>query len=801
MDRLFQDLKFAVRDLFKHRSFTLAAVLALALGIGASTAIFSILDALWLRPYDFAPGDRLQMMWEAVPKQGVEYNETSITSVEDVRGSGAFQELAAFDSVDINVAGDGPPERLPGVRAQSAFFDALEVPMQLGRGFQPGEDAPGAPPVAVISDRLWHRRFAADPAILGRQVTFNGISHTVVGVLPSGFAFPVGSDVWIPLVASEVEGRSRGYKFVRTIGRLAPGLGLEQARAKLDALTTQVVAEDPEHFAGRSFTVSTVRDAYVGNIRPVLIALCGAVGLLLVIACANVANLLLARATVRSREFAVRAALGASRTQLIGQLLVESLVLALVGATVGILFALWCTDLLTALAPSLSDRLAQSGAIRLDHRVLFFTLGVSMVSAVLFGLVPALHASRPDLHDSLKEGGRTGAGRGRLRGGLVVAELALALVLLVGSGLMLRSLYKMQVTPPGFRGDGLLTFRVLLPEGRYSDEASQARFFETFVARVQQLPGVERVAATTILPLSNSNQSSSFHVVGTPEPGPGEEPYSNVRVITPGYFETMGIRLLQGRDLAPTDRKGQPQVVVINEAFAKKHFPEGNALGARLTIAGEEPWEIVGVVGDVRAMRRGKMTHSPPETYFPLAQLPRAAMSLAVRATDGLDVMPAVRRELQQLDGQQPLFAVRTMDQLVTEAFGAQRVSAGLLSLFAAIALFLAGVGVYAVMAYSVDQKRREIGIRVALGATEGGILRWLVAHGARLTAIGLGIGLLLAFGVSRLLSSQLYEISATDPLTYGGLAALLATIALLATWIPARKALVVDPAVTLRAE
>jgi putative ABC transport system permease protein len=811
MRALWQDLRFGLRVLLKNPGFTAVAVVALALGVAANTAIFSVVHQVLLQPLPYREPGRLVMLWEMNRPRERHQNVVNPANLLDwEEQTDVFEDVAAFFDMRANLTGAGDPVEVPVQLATPNLFRVLGVEPIKGRGFAPEDAEPNAPKVVVLSYGLWQRRFGADPGIVGKTLTFSGTPETVVGVMPAGFQWFVrkGSltaqapEAWTPFnLAGQF--RQRSGRFMSAVARLKEGVTRERAQVELSQLAARLEQQYPDFDTGWGVEVVPLREQFAGPIRPALWVLLGAVGFLLAVACANVANLLLARAASRQKEIAIRAALGAGRWRVVRQLLTESLLLAVTGGGLGLLLAWWGVDALVALSPR---DLLDIGSVRLNLPVLAFTLGVSLLTGVVFGLVPALEASRLDAGESLKEGARgtTGGRRGRrLRGAFVVAQVALSLVLLVGAGLMVRSFARLNSVNPGFNADGLLTMRVQLPPRKYREDERVIAFHRQAVERVAALPGVLSAGATNFLPFAGPGAATGFTVVGRPAPLPGEEPVTEVRVTDENYFRTMGIPVLRGRTYSAQEATEERHVAVVSEALARKYFPGEDPLGRSIVVDMKlkpEPTEIIGVVGDVK--HQGLEEEPKPTVYWPPPELTYSTMTLVVRAQgDPAALAAAARREIQSIDPEQPVADVRTMRQLLAESVGRARFSAWLLGLFAVVALVLAGVGLYGVVSYAVAQRTHEIGLRVALGAQRRDILRLVLGDGMLLVAAGLCAGLLGALALTRLMSSLLYGVSATDPLTYAGIALLLAAVALLACLVPARRATKVDPMVALRYE
>ncbi|MFL6255010.1 MAG: ABC transporter permease [Pyrinomonadaceae bacterium] len=808
---LWRDLGFAARMLWKNPGFTAVAVLAVALGVGANTTIFSVVNALLLRPFAFETTQRVVMVWERGVNETNNRNSVAPANYFDWRDqTKVFEELAAYNQQHFSINEGDQPERVPGASVTPSLFRVLAVRAERGRTFTEEEGKPGADQVVLIKHSLWRERFGSDPDIVGRSVRIDNRPRTIVGVMPDEFDFPLNAcEVWAPLAFDAEDTQNRGNHYLQVVGLMRPGVTVSQANAEVRAVAERARTLYPDSNGGRTAFAESLVDSFTRGPKPYLIVLLGAVGFVLLIACANVANLLLVRASSRQRELAVRTALGASRWRLIRQLLTESLLLALIGGAAGLLFSVWGIEFIAkGMPPTFTKYIPGWRHMGIDTTVLLFTLGASVLTGIVFGIVPALQATRTNLNESLKEGGQKGAAgglrRNRMRSLLVVFEVAMSLVLLVGAGLMVRSFYEMLSADLGLRPEGMLITTMSLPRTAYPENAQRANFYEQLVARTRALPGVTSAAAINFVPMDRSgNTSSTFRVDGRPAPPPEQRPYANYLVVTPGYFETAGTPVLRGRGFTEGDDERAPLVCVVNEALARRYFPGEDAVGQRLVISEKDgPWEIVGVAADVK--NEDMDEEAELSFYRPLRQDPWYTMALVVRAGEGATaagLAPSVRGEVKSLDAGLPVYNVRTMHDVVDEAISPKRLTMSLLAFFALGALLLAAVGLYAVMSYAVAQRRHEIGIRLALGAQAKDILRLVLTQGVVLTLVGLGLGLAGALAVTRVMASILYGVSATDPLVFGGVALVLAIAAFLACYLPARRATKVDPMIALRYE
>ena len=804
MDVLVRDLRFALRQLRRAPVFTVAAIACLALGIGANTAIFTVINAVLVRPLPYPDPERLMMVWSSSEARHRERNTVSPGDFQDWRAqSDAFERMAGLYDTRMNLAGQGEPVEVPVEYATADLFPLLGLTPVLGRTFSAEEDAPGAS-VAVLGYGLWQRRFAGRRDVVGQTVSLDGRPFTIIGVLPSGAGLvgrPSPPELWIPFaIDPTLDYRVSAGRFMLALGRLRPGVSRDQAQASVATIARRLEEAHPDFNRGWSVNVRPLTDEVTGPLRRPLLVLAGVVVVVLLIACANVANLQLAQATARRREIAVRAALGASRSRVLRQFLAESLVLALAGGVVGAVLALWLTDALAARAVAGIPRL---GEVRLDWATLAFTLALSSVAGVLFGVVPALHAARTDLHESLKQGGRgLSAGGARTRGALIAGQVALSLMLLVGAGLLLKSFARLQQVDLGFDPEHVLTARVTLPSARYEKPEQQVAFFERLVEELRALPGVQTVGGIDWLPLSGLRSATRFWFEDRPAPTPAERPGTDVRAVEPGYFRAMGIALKDGRLLGDEDGTGQPRNVVVSQAFVDQYLPGEQAVGRRIVM----PWgdtlhaTIVGVVADVK--HTGVDSAASPTTYWPLAQFPSTFLNLVVRTSgDPTGVSSALVARVHALDPELAVADVKPLDAYLGDALARRRFSMTLLAGFAALALVLTAVGLYGVMAYTVVQQTRELGIRLALGASRELVLRGVLLRGLALVGIGILLGVVGALAFTRVLGALLYDVSSTDPTVFIAIVGLLAAVGAAASYGPARRATRVDPMVALRAE
>ena len=814
---MIQDIRLAFRSLIKTPGFTFVAIITVALAIGANTTVFSLVNALLIRPLPYKNPQQLVLLWEKFSAQGLDRIPVSAPEYFDYEKEIKSLDIAGFDYTDLNLTSGETPERIAGAVVTPSLFPVLGVEPIRGRTFSQNEFGEGNDNVVVISERLWKRRFNADPGFVGKQLSLNGRSFTVIGIMSEQFQFPLplfnvqgGTfgqrvDLWKPIAFTKNELESRGSRSYGIIGRLKPGVSLSRAQAEVDTVISSWFTRFPDNYEAATRFGSTLykfHDQVVGGMQTALIILLGAVALVLLIACANLTTMLLARAGAREREFAIRVALGAGPGRLLRQMLTESVVLALIGGLAGALLAIWGLDLLRAIGSQTVPRIAEAN---LDLRVFLVTLAASIVTGIIFGLVPALASAKPELTEALKEGGRgstTGARRNRVRNALVISEVALALVLLVGASLLLKSFARLQNVDPGFDSRNVLTMEISLPVAKYARGKPVTDFYTEMIRRVQALPGVEAAALTSILPLSGTNSDSSFAIEGRDPAQEKVYPDEEIRSVTQSYFKVLKVPLIQGRFFDERDNADAPKTVLINQAFARKWFPNQDAVGKKITF--DDPrkpdpkWmTIVGSVGDIR--HQGLDLEAKPEYYLPHPQNPYRGMTLAVRSKqDPRSLAESIRREIRQLDPEIPAANVRTLENVASDSIAPRRLSVVLISVFAAVALVLASVGIYGVMSFLVVQRTHEIGVRMALGAQRADVLRLVVGHGMKLALLGSALGLVMALISTRALSAMLYRVGAFDLTTFAAVTIALALVALLASYIPALRATRADPMIAL---
>lgn len=807
MQTLIQDLFYGVRMLLQKPGFALTAILTLALGIGANTAIFTVVDAALLRGLPYNSPERLYHVWETTPRQEFPQREFSYPDYQDYQRIQAFDGLAAYTGGGAILSGRGEAQRIFAPAVSANFFAVLGVEPVLGRSFKAGEDQPGTERVTVLTYGLWQRLFGGDPKIIGQSLTINGNSHTVIGVLPASFQFALRpADLWLPYQPTPNQLTRRFMHGTNLIARLRSGVSLEQAKSEVNVVASRIAQDHQESHAGTAAFLLPLQEQVTGSIKPMLMALLGAVGFVLLMVCANIASLLLSRSLTRQKEIAIRAALGATRGRILRQLLTEAMLLSLLGGLGGVLIGFWGIDAIVAALPDNQlNAMPFLKSLRLDAGVLAFAFALSMLTGIVFGLAPALQASRLDLHEVLKEGGRTSVGgvRQRLRGALVVTEIALAVVLLVGAGLMLKSLWRLMQVNLGFDPNNLLTMTIVLPASKYTEPGRILNFHEQLQTRLSTLPGVMGTGTVDILPLTQGN-TTRFIVEGDPVPPPGQDTEANFRIINASYLPTLGVPLLQGRLFTDRDTADAPRTGIINKTLADKLFSGRDPIGRRLVAPAfpDQATEIIGVVGDVKITG---LDHAiRPVLYMPFLRNAPMATSLVVRASgDPNTLANAIRNECRTLEPEVALFNVRTMETMIENSSAAflRRFPAFLVGLFAAVALLLASIGIYGIVSYSVSQQTHDIGIRMALGAGVSDILKMVLKQGLSLALTGVALGAAAALALMQLLSSLLFEVSASDPVTFAIVIGILVSVALLACWVPARRATKVDPLIALRSE
>jgi putative ABC transport system permease protein len=822
MTTFLRDLRYGARMLLKTPGLTFVVILALALGIGANTAIFSVINAVLLKPLPYDQPEQLLFLNERSPV--LDEMSISYPNFTDWRNQNhVFEKIGVYNRNSYNLTGYGEAERILTGQVSADLFSALRANAAIGRVFTNEEDKPGANPVVVLSYALWQRRFGGQNSILNQSLTLNGRSYTVIGVMPQDYAFPSRVEMWVPVgqLSADPGWPERGnHPGLYGVARLKPGMTMQQAQADMNVIATNLAKQYPDSNTNNGVRIRTMMEVVVGDtVRGTLWFLFGAVAFVLLIACANIANLLLARATARRKEMAIRAAMGAGRWRITRQLLTESILIAIVGGGFGLVIAQLTVKWILYMSPTAIPR---SREITLDWKVLAFTVGVSLFTGILFGLVPALQAGEVDVHETLKEAGRGTSARHWLRSSLVVVEVATTMFLLIGAGLMIRSFYRLQNVDPGFSYEHLTSFTVALPQKKYTNEVERSAFFQQLLQNLRTLPGVQSVAAASGLPLGNNGWQTSFVVDGQPPPKPGDSPLMEACTVTPDYFRAMSIPLIQGRyfndqdnrafvagkDMSKMDEGERlingTNVIIVDQEFARRHWPNEQAVGKRIkfgTDANAPVLTVVGVVGRVK-MEGLDNDSNRVQGYFSFAQLPFGGMTIIIKGVgDPNQLIAAARQQVKAVDPDQPIYNIRTMDEIRGESVAPQRLNLMLLSIFAGLAFVLAVVGIYGVMSYTVTQRTHEIGIRMAIGAQPRDVFRMILGQGIFLTGIGLVIGLLLAFGLTRLMAAMLFAVRPTDPLTFAGVTLLLAAVALIACYVPGRRATKVDPVNSLRYE
>ena len=818
---LWQDIKYGARMLLKNPGVTIIVIIALALGIGANTAIFSVVNSVLLRPLPYEESERLVFLNEKSPV--LDEMSISYPNFTDWRNHNqTFEKMAVHNRGSYNLTGAGDAERIATGQVSADLFSVLRVNAQHGRVFTNDEDKPGGTPVVVLSHGLWQRRFGGQTSILNQAITLNSKSYTVIGIMPETFLYPSRVEMWVPVgqLSDQPSWQSRGnHPGLYGVARLKPGVTFEQAQADMNNIAVNLEKQYPDTNTSNGVRMRSLMEIFVVDVRRILWFIFAVVGAVLLIACANIANLLLARATARRKEMAIRTAVGASRWRIARQLLTESILVSMIGGAIGLFLAYWGVQLILYMSPTAIPR---SREIGLDWLVLIFTIGVSFVTGILFGLIPAIQAGEVDVNETLKETGRSTTGRSWLRSALVVGEVATTLVVLIFAGLMIRSFYKLQQVNPGFSHDRLTSFSVSLPEKKYPNEEARGSFYTRLLENIRALPGVESAAAASGLPLGNNGWQTSFVVDGQPVPPRDQIPLMEACLVTPDYFKAMNIPVLRGRVF--TDRDDRSHLagrdlskmnenersvaalnsIVIDEDFAKRHWPNEDPVGKRVrlgTDADAPRLEVLGVVGRVK-MESLNQNSDRVQGYFPFNQTPSDDMTVIIKgASDPNQLISAARNAVREIDPNQPIFSPRTMNEIRAESVQGERLTLTLLSLFAGIALVLAIVGIYGVMSYSVTQRTHEIGIRMAVGARPRDVFKMILGHGMKLALIGVGIGLLAAYFVTGLMVTMLFGVEPTDATTFAGITAILITVALLACYLPGRRATKVEPTVSLRYE
>ena len=818
MGTLWQDLRYGARMLLKNPGVTAVAVLTLALGIGANTAIFSVVNSVMLRPLPYKNPDRVVAVWENVPEHG-RWRVTPANFLDWKKQSTVFEDMAAYGGSTLTLTGAGEPEQMLGTRAGAGYFAVVGVEPMLGRSFVEEEYEPGKNQVVILSHGFWQRRFGGDPKIINKAITLDGSSYTVTGVMPPGI-YPVSPTIsgrisfdqnaqqyWTPMSFTAQWAAVRTAHVLGVVGRLKPGVTIEQARVEMDTIGARLEQEYAAN-KGEGIIVNQFMHEVVGNARGALIMLLGAVGLVLLIACANIAGLLLAQHAGRSKEIAIRAALGARRARLVRQFFLEGLLLSLMGTTAGIALAMFGVDMMVRMLPTQMPRFSQT---QLDWRVLGFTLVLSVITCLVFGLVPAWYASKPDLQVTLEHGGRTsgpGALRLRFRQSLVVFQVGMALMLVIGAGLLMKSFWRLRQVDPGFKPENVLSLSLTLPQSKYGETQKINAFFNQLVERISGLPGVGAAAIAYDHPLQ-SNWVDSFTIEGKPAPAPGESSSANFKPVSWDYFRTVGATILSGREFTPQDDQDHPGVVIVNEAFVRRYFPHDQPLGQRLRLSPPAriwrnqrltSFEIVGIARDMKSA--GLMAEAEAAYYVPATQAPLQDMMILVRTSgDPTSLVPALRNAVWSIDANQPIANINTMEKIVADSIAQPRLSMLLMGLFGTLALILAAVGIYGLLSYAVTQRTQEMGIRMALGAQTPDVLKLILRQGMTLALIGIAIGLIGSFALTRLLGGLLFGVTPTDVTTFISVSGVLVAVALLACYFPARRATKVDPLVALRYE